>query len=198
MTNLFFILFAWFGYRALKRSGPLPFKQYGDIWTLVVAMVLIGLGSGLWHTWALPGWTVIVDVVPIYLFINVYIFALYRRLGGLGWLTIGIVWLAFTAINITVQSNLPPDFLGGSIMYGPTMGFMLISALVLAFKGKPEWKMFIFVTLLFATSLTFRTLDGPLCAIVPFGTHFMWHTLNAIVLYRLVLVLLPKKEVQAN
>jgi hypothetical protein len=32
------------------------------------------------------------------------------------------------------------------------------------------------------TSLTFRTLDGPLCQIVPFGTHFLWHVLNGLML----------------
>ena len=31
-------------------------------------------------------------------------------------------------------------------------------------------------------SLTFRTLDGPLCAAVPLGTHFLWHILNAVML----------------
>ncbi|NJN40478.1 MAG: hypothetical protein HC807_06085 [Gammaproteobacteria bacterium] len=34
-------------------------------------------------------------------------------------------------------------------------------------------------------SLTFRTLDRDLCAAIPLGTHFLWHLLNAVVLYRL-------------
>jgi hypothetical protein len=25
------------------------------------------------------------------------------------------------------------------------------------------------------TALTFRTIDGAVCASVPFGTHFLWH-----------------------
>jgi hypothetical protein len=35
----------------------------------------------------------------------------------------------------------------------------------------------------FAVSLTARTLDRPLCGDFPTGTHFIWHILNAIVLF---------------
>jgi hypothetical protein len=35
----------------------------------------------------------------------------------------------------------------------------------------------------FALSLTFRSIDNALCVFNPVGTHFMWHTLNALMLY---------------
>jgi antibiotic biosynthesis monooxygenase (ABM) superfamily enzyme len=38
----------------------------------------------------------------------------------------------------------------------------------------------------FAVSLTFRTLDQPLCVAWPLGTHWLWHLLNAVVLARLM------------
>ena len=31
-------------------------------------------------------------------------------------------------------------------------------------------------------SLTARSLDEPLCAAIPFGTHWIWHCLNAVML----------------
>ncbi len=31
-------------------------------------------------------------------------------------------------------------------------------------------------------SLTFRTLDRPLCDALPLGTHFLWHIVNATML----------------
>ena len=43
-----------------------------------------------------------------------------------------------------------------------------------------------------AASLTLRTLDMPLCAEWQSGTHFLWHTLNALALF-LVVVCLPKQ-----
>jgi hypothetical protein len=33
-----------------------------------------------------------------------------------------------------------------------------------------------------ALSLTFRSVDETLCDTIPFGTHFMWHILNAVML----------------
>ena len=35
---------------------------------------------------------------------------------------------------------------------------------------------------LLTLSLTFRTLDQTSCAVLPIGTHFMWHILNATML----------------
>lgn len=35
----------------------------------------------------------------------------------------------------------------------------------------------------FATSLVFRSVDQAVCDVVPVGTHFLWHALNAVVLY---------------
>ena len=38
------------------------------------------------------------------------------------------------------------------------------------------------VPMVLILSLTFRTLDEPLCGLVPTGTHFVWHILNAVML----------------
>ena len=40
---------------------------------------------------------------------------------------------------------------------------------------------------IFLVSLTFRTVDVASCARLPLGTHFLWHVLNAVVLYRLLI-----------
>ena len=36
-------------------------------------------------------------------------------------------------------------------------------------------------------ALTFRTVDLSVCSYIPMGTHFLWHLLNALVLYRLLI-----------
>jgi hypothetical protein len=48
--------------------------------------------------------------------------------------------------------------------------------------------------LLFTFSLSLRTLDVPYCESWPLGTHFLWHLLNAAVLYTLVSIFLPKNK----
>jgi hypothetical protein len=35
----------------------------------------------------------------------------------------------------------------------------------------------------FAVALVFRTIDTPICRAWPSGTHFVWHLLNALVMY---------------
>ena len=42
------------------------------------------------------------------------------------------------------------------------------------------------IGVLFLVSLTARTLDRSVCAALPIGTHALWHVLNAVVLYALV------------
>jgi hypothetical protein len=39
----------------------------------------------------------------------------------------------------------------------------------------------------FLVSLTLRTLDQPYCGIIPIGTHWLWHLLNAATLFILLL-----------
>ena len=39
---------------------------------------------------------------------------------------------------------------------------------------------------MFVVSLAFRTMDQAVCPAFPLGTHFIWHLLNAGVLYILL------------
>ncbi|PWT93645.1 MAG: hypothetical protein C5B56_00365, partial [Proteobacteria bacterium] len=39
---------------------------------------------------------------------------------------------------------------------------------------------------LFCVSLVFRTIDRTICGAFPLGTHFVWHMLNAVVLFVLL------------
>jgi hypothetical protein len=48
---------------------------------------------------------------------------------------------------------------------------------------------------LFVVALSLRTLDMHLCPSFPLGTHFLWHLLNALLLYlllRLVILHAPR------
>lgn len=40
--------------------------------------------------------------------------------------------------------------------------------------------------LVFLVSLGFRALDQALCPVIPIGTHFLWHIMNALVLFLLL------------
>lgn len=192
ITNLFFILYGYFAVQLVLKQPDRRFRTMGDIWALSALLFAIGLGSGLWHTYAVVGWTVLVDIIPIVAFINLYIISLYRRVVGVRWLWVIAVWAVFTLVNQLTQTMLPPDTLNGSLLYLPTFAFMLLTSLYLAIIGKPQARPFALLTALFLLSLTFRTLDREVCNMLPIGTHFVWHILNAILLYGLLRLLIVR------
>ncbi|WP_349367359.1 hypothetical protein [Salinarimonas sp.] len=49
----------------------------------------------------------------------------------------------------------------------------------------------------FATSLVFRSIDVAICGWLPMGTHFLWHVLNAVVLFVLVRAAIRGRAVRA-
>ena len=68
---------------------------------------------------------------------------------------------------------------------------MLVGALLL-WQRHPAWRYLLSAAVIFLAAMTFRTIDYEACTWVMrasrgLGTHFVWHTLNAVVLYVLLL-----------
>jgi hypothetical protein len=78
--------------------------------------------------------------------------------------------------------------LHGSIAYLPALGAMAIFAALLWPRRlrRQTANSLALAALVFAASLTLRTMDGEVCAAFPLGTHFLWHILNAFVLWLLL------------
>lgn len=188
VTNLCFIVAAVLAARQLRRV-PDIFKV--DLWLLVAFLFAIGIGSGAWHM-VPTGHTVLMDVLPITLFINAYLLSALKRLLGLRWLKVAFWWFLYFAGGIVAQIVLPPDTLNGTIMYIPT--FLTLAVLTWAVRAKDPvlGRVFLRVLGVWALSLTFRTVDLEICEIFPYGTHFLWHALNAWVLWRLLSVLIAR------
>ena len=73
-------------------------------------------------------------------------------------------------------------------MYLPTVLVLIILGLALR-RHRPAVGRPLFIAVgVFLMSFTARTLDAPLCAYMPIGTHFLWHILNAVLLYLLARV----------
>jgi len=141
----------------------------------------IGVGSYLFHTHANP-LTGLLDVVPILAFILLYVFAASRDMLGLkGWQA-GLCVLAFfpyAAATVPLWGMVPG--LGSSAGYAPVPVLILVYAGLM--RGQPDTARGLAVGAgLLIVSLAFRTLDAPLCAVVPVGTHVLWHLLNAVML----------------
>lgn len=160
---------------------------------LTVVLVLIGFGSFAFHTLATRG-AVLLDVIPIAIFIHLYFYAGLRRFLSLPVLTSIIATLVFLVAGLAI-GQAGEGKLNGSISYAPAVIGLLIMATATHLSGNSATKQaravprLLGIGALFLVSLTFRTIDDAICSAWPLGTHFLWHMLNATVLYLLLRLL---------
>jgi len=192
ITNIFFIAAALVAIYKIVRLPPAPFTSRIDLWLLVASLIGIGIGSGLWHLKP-NGTTVLMDVIPITLFINIYLIAALRRLLGLPWGGVVLLWAIYFGAGLVAQKVLPADLLNGTVMYLPTYFTLVLLMAAVVKRSQHLGKVFLGVVLVWTASLLFRTYDMEWCDQFHSGTHFLWHTLNAFVLYRLLLVLIQHR-----
>jgi hypothetical protein len=195
VTNAAFLLAALAATRNLQRAR-LSFSSSWDLWLLILLLAAIGVGSGLWHSYA-TGWAALADVLPITLFMAVYLLSFLGRVvqssiaAMLGWL------LLFESVNLALPTLVPADWLDGSLFYLPAAA-SLVLMWIYCRRHRPDLAgHFRVAVLLFGVSLTARTIDNPICSIWPIGTHFVWHLLNAELLRRLIVTLLSARRVNA-
>lgn len=175
LTNLAFILAGLL--LVLHRQPPAR--------TLGALIILIGIGSFLFHTFAnrLTGF---LDVLFIGVYLVTYAWLWPKWVTQSGRLfsalstasLIGLVVAASlaTAALASIAPDLPPGAYLGAWFY-------LIALATLSATNHRKSGIWLWVTAgLFLVSITARQLDLPLCETTG-GTHWLWHVLNALVLY---------------
>lgn len=202
-SNAAFLLAALALSLRLRRAGP-PDRVAAALAGLIG---VIGLGSFLFHTLA-NRWSALADVAPIALFIHAYLFVALRRFLALGaWAALAAV-IAFASLARPFEAAaamfLPAAraALGGSVAYLPAgLAIFAVGGLTLRrarLDGSPglarAGRELVATGLIFAASLLFRSLDLALCAALPAGTHWLWHVLNAVVLFRLVRIAMEARR----
>jgi hypothetical protein len=195
-SNGAFLVAAFLAFR-LAGSGP---KRDRAATALAGLVALVGIGSFLFHTLAVR-WAMLADVIPIALFIYAYFFLALRRLLGLSLVPAILTTLGFAGFAAGLEPALDAltgqwvDRLSnGSIAYAPAIlalvgvaaGLLMPQTCSLGPARSRAGLSLLAIAALFALSLTFRTLDAALCPSLPIGTHFLWHCLNAAVLYGLI------------
>lgn len=180
VTNLAFIVAGLCLIASLRHADPAARRDPGAL-GLTALVFAIGVGSGLFHTFA-TRWAVMADVVPIALFILLYMYLALRRLVALP------LWACALGVTIVlVLTVVMPLGFGFSVStYGVALVAMLgVGGFLQVVRRHPAGPGILIAAGVFAVSLGFRTADLPLCAALPTGTHFVWHILNAVVLYSL-------------
>ncbi|TYC67624.1 ceramidase [Stappia sp. BW2] len=184
LTNAAFLIAAIAGYMLWRRKTPDDFFALA----LIGIVFITGVGSLLFHTFA-TRWASLADVIPIALFIHVYLYAALNRFLGLAWwLALGVV-IAFFAATPFVGQALAP-IVGSSAGYVPALVAIFAVGGLFVLRNAPLGREVLLTGVIFAVSLTFRTLDGPICDQLAIGTHFLWHILNGLVLFLLLRVLI--------
>jgi hypothetical protein len=179
VSNLAFVLAAVLIARQQWRAP----RQRPELWLLALLAAAVGVGSFLWHTLATP-WSEWADVIPIGLFIDVFLLVYLRRVVGWSWPLVLGAFALYQAANYAALAHLPPDLLNGSVFYLPTWLALLLLTLY-GSGGRGERTPHLPVMLaIFTVSLVLRSVDMLACPVFPAGTHFAWHLMNAVVLYQ--------------
>jgi hypothetical protein len=180
LTNLAFLLAAAVMTARLRRSAP-DMTGHGLAWILTALLAAIGIGSGLWHSFATP-WAALSDVLPIAAFILVYVYACHRDM--LGWRR----WAAAAPLGFIAYAGAAAAGFAAMPFFaisGPYWTVVLALILYAPFVGRRAPALgrgFVIGAGLLALSLTARSLDEILCPALPLGTHFLWHLINAAML----------------
>lgn len=189
LSNLAFFAAALAAFGVWRRAGAARRREgrANDAagLLLVVLVAVIGTGSFLFHTVA-ETWAGLADVVPIALFIHAYFALALYRLVGLGGPASALATLAFFGASFPV-GDLLGSLIGASASYAPALLALFGIGGWLTAKRHPQGTTVAAAGAVFLVSLTARTLDEPLCAAWPLGTHFLWHLLNAATLGLLLL-----------
>ncbi len=150
--------------------------------TLSALLFLIGVGSGLFHTFA-TGWAAVSDVAAIVAFTLAYIYLANRDfMGWPAWISaLGtLAYLPYSAAMTRVFETLP--LFATSSFYWPLPVLILAYAALLWRSAPATSRNLLAGAGILCISLTARSADEALCAAFPLGTHFVWHLLNAVML----------------
>ena len=186
LTNAAFLFSALAAWSLLRRQA----QPDRPAMALILVTATVGVGSFVFHTFATRG-AVLFDVIPIAVFIYAYFFLALRRFFELGVRASTAITALFATGSIVLDETV--HGLNGSVGYVPALLAMLVFSALLAIPGLKRDTShrqiaagLALAAATFLISLILRTLDRDLCASIPVGTHFLWHLMNAVVLWLLL------------
>lgn len=199
ISNAAFIIAAVAAGVMLARHRPLRGARWE--WLLVLVLLVIGIGSFLFHTYA-TRWAAVADVAPIGVFMFAYLAFALRRFAGLPWLAVAAGLGVFAAAmhfadgiecRVAIMSVVEAAHgacLNGTAAYAPAFVAMVLTGFTLAVMRHRAAGYILAAAGVFLVSMVFRTIDWEICVATslmgrPLGTHFLWHILNATTLYLL-------------
>jgi len=196
VSNGAFILAAVQVFWMWRRKQP---RDWPALW-LIAVTATVGIGSFLFHTFA-NRWSLLADVLPIAVFIYSYFLLAMRRYLRLGIVPAIAFTLAFAVFNHffpRLWFNLFPGLtLNGSVGYLPALvALIAVGIACRILHARQPGRSLVWAGSIFAVSLFFRSIDNAVCSALPLGTHALWHMLNALVLWILMVAALRRASDQ--
>lgn len=184
LSSFFFIFVAVRIYRYYHRDEDLARKWMWDVHALTTLCFLIGVNSVIFHAYPTQT-TELMDTIPIVMFIMIYFSSVLFRIGHCNWFQGAICMVAFTGFSYFLVHQFP-QALNDSIGYLSSMIALIVVAIHLYLQRRPSSQHFMLAAIVGVCSLFCRAIDHAICPMLPIGSHFLWHTLNATLLYILL------------
>jgi hypothetical protein len=185
LTNAAFLVAAALAWRRWRAAGGRDWPALA----LICLVATIGVGSFLFHTFATT-WALLADVIPIQVFMLAMFGVMLKRLAGWpAWAAVlGAGGFLAAGLGAPRLADLLLQHREAGALFGYGVG--LLAMLVLGGAGlrmadsarRRAGQLILSAAAVFTASLTFRTIDGDVCSLLPLGTHFLWHILNAVTL----------------
>lgn len=186
-TNALILLAAIAATVRLLREKP---SHPTGLWLLVVLLYATGIGSALWHGLR-TYWALRVDSLSGLFFLLALVGLWAGQLWGRirGWLaTFGFVVLSVTVLRLSlhlmgdVPKNLRPVMFLPFFIEVIAVGAVLVQVSYIR-AGRRAARLGIATVVCGMIAAVGRSLDMVLCAWLPFGSHFIWHTFLSLAAY---------------
>lgn len=160
-------------YLVVKRS-----PRAIDLYVLSALLIVTGIGSGIWHGFR-NGSALVFEVQSGLFFLFALAFFWSRRLWSSGGALLFL--LAFLG-GFVLSRQWDGELFGMHLQRWVALApVVVISGIALSIKTYVHSKRAAFfggmALLAGITALVFRTIDLSVCAYVPFGTHWLWHSI---------------------
>ncbi len=192
LTNIFIFLAGVVGYLKAKSLDRL--KERRHIFFCSVIAMITGVGSFLFHTYAnrLTMW---MDIIPITVFqigvLNYYLKFIFK----LNLVKRTLLLVGFVYISLYLGKKEFMHIVNGSLTYIPSLiALFLFSFITYRLHYVKMAKLTLLGLCSFIVSLTARSLDMSVCSSFPMGTHFIWHTLNGLLILSLLFALIQSNR----
>ena len=184
ISSFLFLIVAVAIYRYYRKHEDLEKRWIWDIHVLTLLTFIIGVNSIVFHSFPGP-LTELCDTIPIVMFIMIYFWSVLFRIGRCTLFQAAICFMAFLGFSHILVSQFP-HAMNDSIGYLSSMAALIVIAVHLHLRARPSSQYFMLAAIVGVVSLFCRVIDREICEQFPFGTHFLWHTCNATLLYILL------------